>query len=489
MSDGASGAAIERRLMAVALRRMSDQCEMPELTPGCPFFEVGPKGPQCGEQCLDVLAERLPQVNGDKGVEVWDETFFVRRPKPRPRRGPEAEARAFDATEVALRDKDRPTEQCSTVSLLLTLRDQMQTPPHLSPDVEERRYTIQASAGELRARGLPVDDLLRRTIAPQVGGVLTFSVYWREMAQSMGQGEDSLGLPEGDPGWRHVIEAAHAADGSTDEAWQYAFTEPFQSRFMAWARTADESDLIRWAAPEAEAFLRITPEAPSEGDVGQRADWLMDRSTRTYLDEWSESSLMFEWDYLHAQAPGCCAPDIMRERRTDVAAVAKAIAEKARSRWKGEAESRPKFTTNDFTTVAVENLEAGHRDAAVAIFSAVVAVRPDDWEGHNNLGFCLVPEDALSALGHLEKAAELLDEPNSVNLANRVLALHLVGRDHDALALGESGLGSEGPAASWQWVHRDGEPVLSELVRPSDYLGRLLEHIRSDERWKSCNPA
>ncbi|GAB3053343.1 hypothetical protein GCM10027053_12190 [Intrasporangium mesophilum] len=68
-----------------------------------------------------------------------------------------------------------------------------------------------------------------------------------------------------------------------------------------------------------------------------------------------------------------------------------------------------------------------------------------------------------------------------------MLALHLLGRDEEAITLGELAADAQGPASAWQWSHGDGDLTLTELVNPADHLAELLAHIRSGVRWVSCD--
>ncbi len=109
--------------MVVALAAYSDSCTAPSLQPDCPFYELGPQGPVCGEQCKDVLGEvgsgGLPQ----HVVDVDSAYVAVRRPRRvRPRRGPTSSTRPFDAREAFLADRDLPRDKRGVSSLLYELR-------------------------------------------------------------------------------------------------------------------------------------------------------------------------------------------------------------------------------------------------------------------------------------------------------------------------------------------------------------------------------
>jgi len=130
---------------------------------------------------------------------------------------------------------------------------------------------------------------------------------------------------------------------------------------------------------------------------------------------------------------------------------------------------------------AIDHLSDGRIQEAADIFAGLVELRPADGDALNNLGFCLLPLDPSGGLEELERAS-LYPQGNVVlNLANRALALHLVGRDQDALQLAREVMGSEhrgvGRAVMWKHDHDAGELTLESEVDPVQYLGQLSSHL------------
>jgi len=96
-----------------------------------------------------------------------------------------------------------------------------------------------------------------------------------------------------------------------------------------WARTASRDDLIDWNIEEQseEVLLPVNslPEADSQGQ------WLLDRFTSTYLDQWRTESLRREWNHIHSQESAPCSVAEMRLRVLTIDELSKIMAERLAS--------------------------------------------------------------------------------------------------------------------------------------------------------------
>lgn len=482
----------DRQIFVVGLRRMSAQCDVPDLTPECPFYEITSQGPLCGEQCMDLLAETGNGEPSPAEQPLGLGLAAIQRPAPRPRRSPEADARAFDATEILIRDRDRPIEQKTTTFLIKDLRDLLTTPPAYMTDAHERSYRLHASRDELVRRGVDADLIIRCGLAPRVSVSLVFSLLATEILAASGMEDRPVdGLPKPDPQWSALLETARERDGASDVALiPYAMGGVFSYRVRHWMATAPLGDVLGWVAPEEAGFFQPRTQLWTP-DQSSHVEWLVDRFTETYLEDWASGSLAMEWSYLHGRQVGCCPPDLMRERRTDSSEVARLLADLQAKDWSqrsGEPQDR-QFSAHDFTLAAAENLSAGRQEAAAAIFAAVLSLSPGDTDANNNYGFCIMPTDTGRALHHLEKAAATVSDRavEVTNAANRVLALHLLGRDEEACRLAEVAL--ELPPTrvpSFLWRHGPEALKLTDLVDPRLHLEQLYAHLNSETRWDSC---
>jgi hypothetical protein len=68
MTDPLPAAGPERLIFVRALREFSNNCLPPHLEPRCPFFRVGPDGPYCFEECMDLLAVYEPEGPSDTSL-------------------------------------------------------------------------------------------------------------------------------------------------------------------------------------------------------------------------------------------------------------------------------------------------------------------------------------------------------------------------------------------------------------------------------------
>jgi tetratricopeptide (TPR) repeat protein len=125
-------------------------------------------------------------------------------------------------------------------------------------------------------------------------------------------------------------------------------------------------------------------------------------------------------------------------------------------------------------------LTEGEPERAAAIFGAVTEVAPNSADAHNNYGFCLLPIDAHRAMEEFEVANRL--QPDMLlAIANEVLAFHLLGRDQEALALGNSDKAkSLSPQSGSMWnIDANHTLRLSDWNDVHEYLRTLLAHIES----------
>ena len=103
---------------------------------------------------------------------------------------------------------------------------------------------------------------------------------------------------------------------------------------------------------------------------------------------------------------------------------------------------------------------------------------PNNADFHNNLGFCLLPDNPDLALVSLNKADELGYTDKLVNLANRALALILLGRHAVALRLVEDAyeVALDSPdvrGMMWALDSLTTDPVLMTLDDPTVYVAGL----------------
>jgi len=107
---------------------------------------------------------------------------------------------------------------------------------------------------------------------------------------------------------------------------------------------------------------------------------------------------------------------------------------------------------------------------------------PRTLESANNCGFFKLPNNPEAAFSHLAKASASGKFLNLVTVANAVLALHLLGRNAEALALGSSDATAVLPdCRGWMWLVGDDHKLkLSDKLDVRVYLQGLMRHIGAD---------
>jgi hypothetical protein len=459
------------------------------LTPSCPFFTWTANGPACGEQCADLLAV-YGDEDSEQKIDLGGGIALVRhQPMRRPRRGPTASDRPFDARQIALSDEHRPHADRRTVALIGELNSLISLPPSHWTDPGERSYDIRATREQLEVRGFGVEALIRYGI----GGMLPVSITAHILLPIMMEDEHLRPMIESnrsvklevDADWQKYFESAYVADtGNVDadrsDKLHYA-THGFLDRLRTWLEYADLEDIVMWNVPLINMDINRDDEAElSVADTKKTALWAIERFTKSYVPDWTLSSLHLEWLYLHGRRPGPCSPTAMAERRTNVAEVDAAIASDTTDEWLRRRGSKEvDSSASDFIAVAAGHLRNGKPELAAAIFEALTHIDQSDAYALNNYGFCLLILDASAALQALDRANKLFEGQDLTNLANRVLALHLLGRNDEAYALGISEESRNLPSHSGlMWlISQDDELELSDWIDVRAYLKTLMTHI------------
>lgn len=433
--------ALQGQLLAAALTAFSDGCTIPELTRTCPYYVETDIGPTCGEQCRQALAERGVS-RPTESVEVLRGLVMTGVARPIE---VAAGSSPFDATKTMLAELHCSPATANTSTLLLRLRGLAATRPD-DRDGDEAFFGIWS---ELNKRGIPVDAVLRAVVAPAIAEQIMLLI-------------DPV-----DGRWRGIRNAYY------DQAGVQSPAAEFELQVAEWFARLASTDLhsfLKWQSPQI-AILRALRPSPPDSE----ALWLWDRFTGTLLDNWHTSSLVLEWAWSHERFDTSCDPRVLAVRRVDVNEVAGAALERLAELAQIRVDRPPDLAAAQFTEQAAQYLRAGETDAAVDVFTALAYANPADGEALNNLGFCMIPQGAVRALGPLDRAASYPMKSRTVNTVNRALVRHLLQRDEEALEL-LSGL-EPGSEESFVWV----EPVCGSIrldkMQLGDYVVQLVQHI------------
>lgn len=486
----------EREILLRALREYSDTCVAPNLTAHCPFsIDTDAGGRFCEEQCLDLLGRNQAPAAVDE-IDLGAGFSVFRRRRPRPRTGNDAGARPFDARATWLADEDQPLEQWHTVSLIVGLIERLTRPPPADETSRATRHErIVRSIEILEERGLDFESCLKLPMVGRVVSTMTVLLLFAPRGDhaSESTGTSGAGTSQSDlrafvEAWTPALEDMGIAVGNIPENRESAAQRgrhmaALLPRLATWAATAEFDDIVSWRPP-----IGCLPE-PDQRLVEQISPagnrWIFDRFHETYLTNWSTSSLHQEWKWTHGEA-ACPIPESeMKLRHVNESTLAKLIADRAAHRT--DVDSSLQLGT--FERVARELLQSGSREAAAAVFEAVVIEAPDNAEAHNDLGFCLIQDEPSEALDALERARELGYRPAIVNIANRGLCLIKLERYGPASALIDEGfvLAADSPyQPAWLWAPDHGASV--EVVYVDNvavYMARLglaAAQASNDER-------
>jgi Tfp pilus assembly protein PilF len=437
------------RLLYLSLATLSDSCDIPLLTPECPFYQVRNGRPVCAEECRDILAENYPVVGNPDGLSLGPELLAV--PRPKPRRGPDKHERAFDAREVYLRERELPFADQSITSLLTGLKAELLRVgrPLDAPDVDR----LLGIREELENHGVDFELIVRHGFAPTM-----ISAVLRLIDTD---GTDGDGGP-----WREILETVGIHG------------------IVAWIFSANIDDLLHLRLEHSSDDLASATVPRRDRD----ATWLVDRFTVTYMQHWMPSSWAEERRYLHMERKGCCAASVMHERHVDETEVNKYLAEVAMEhlddKAKSSTDSSDTISIDEMAPIALQAIARGRRDDAVSVYRAMEIVRPNDSSVINNLAFCLLPDKPVEALRLFEKAIGLpdVDYPMMTRL-NLALARFLCGDSTGATQeLEEARNLSEPNAVAFMWdvdAAFDGTWETKRVVKLRTYAEDLERFFKS----------
>lgn len=508
----------EKRIFLDALVTYSDACTLPELTPSCPFYEPGPRGPSCGEQC-----RAIAESHGVQSRTVGEFTVggLVLTGRVLPVQSV-AGVDLFDAAQKFISDHHLDPKLQSTTSLLIGLRSALMQ-PLLNPDKEQRHHVLEIW-GELARRGIDIERIVSGALLPLLAHTLvTSAVVQSLMQEDLIRPDYSAVAPTGsDPRksseWAKVLDAAlHSSRASARPQFRkrldsprrlprpavewlsaiakdnesaelifamdtvtYAFSPSFLGKTEEWLSCLLEENLqslLDFAVPPVSVFQALEVVPGCRDDVGL---WIWDRFTKTDLDEWALSSLLLEYRSNRGENFDAAPARIFAERLVPNEDVAELALERT-AKTKGRQTHRKGLQPIHFAASAAHSLRAGDHVAAENIFSGLIELRPTDGEVWNNLGFCQLASDPGKAILSLQRGAALLRKSTPVNVANQILALHLLGEDDLALSLSRNYLETFPEITHdcflWQHPSPDASLEVVSVRNVHKYMTELEQHI------------
>jgi hypothetical protein len=431
----------ESKLLLRALRDFAEDCRVPELNSACPYYEIAADSlPTCAEQCMDILGKHGAPPPTE--VIEFEGGISLRRTKaPRPRRSVSS-AKPYDAGEVYLSESSRPMAEWSTTTVLRRLFELVQLPPHLAASAAQRMEEIdtlrQIFAGSV---DLEFDDLLPAIRQHVFSGALASMV---------------LDVPEElpEPDVLVWIRDGVARPEGRDLQAMTGMVKTGTPRALAWVAGATTDELLAWELGE----------SPTEVDQGQppnlrtlwtmspEVEWLIARSSNTYLHDWSTEAMCLEWRYLHGTGEPPPAQD-MRTRAIPEDELALAMAGRLDARSGPGDSAVAAAVVAGAIPRALELLEQGEYELAATLFEGVLTVSPDNGTAMNCRAFCLVPRFPEESLRLLEQAANCGFNDRRLILANQAMALAVLGRTESVLELADelTGMTQTDGASMFLW--------------------------------------
>jgi hypothetical protein len=517
----------QQRLLAEALVTYSDSCTLPNLTPSCPFYRVENGFATCDTECIQLI-----ESWGDHARSIGEARIgslvLTGRKMPLSAAGP---ADLYDARKAYLEQRSFPVSAQSTGTLLIALGSAFNKVWwHRGSDELLRVNTLWA---ELERRNVPVERVVRSAVIPQVAtqiGMLAATPLLRQdgLWDELTSADELDRIAERALDWAQVLQGCFDHDGGESGVSQriagwidtegtsrhlddifrlqplrepslavaepplsprlgrivadlrvpYAVSTRFTNRVVQWLNRLLADDLaavMSWQAPPIAVFLALPPTAFRD-EVGI---WVWDRFTRTNLDDWATSSLLRESagnddDALDHRA--------WLERSCDADEVAvMALARLTKKLLRPQ--PAPQLSAESFVAVAIGHLESNRPIEAADIFEGLAELRPTDGDVLNNLGFCLMPTNPQEALAVLQRSSLFPMTQRTINAANRVLALLLVGRAEDALVLARESeqlqRSADEPDTCYAWtIDTDPRELrLQAAVNPAHYVSSLIDFL------------
>lgn len=314
----------------------------------------------------------------------------------------------------ATMSSEQPSGQWTTAELLKLVA--MDLKRIRVPDRLRRDTFLTVALGRLAERGLSPDAIVRTGFGRSLlNWIMEEAVVCRSLVLSESRNLDDLPRKE----WVELLlddeSLNEVAPSDLGLAMVKARNGLFQEVGEKWLREAPMAHLIGWKlsgqqspADEDDLYLLNGPSA---------TEWICERFTRTYLDEWSQESLVWEIAYasnrleIESLADFDCR--ILRERRISIDHSTSALAHRL---------SAPMNPYNAEAVRMVEQarekvftaLDNGDLESALRYAEDNVAAFPNESVVRRDFGFCLIgqhPQRALATLElHRPQAADPLTE-------------------------------------------------------------------------------
>lgn len=306
----------------------------------------------------------------------------------------DAAARQFDLAHVCVPSlSDPPAHTWPTAALFRVVTQTLLDEPAWSKSAHRRVVWLTSALARLGERGIPADAIVRTHFGPRIRRQMVIEIVGAYIAVKRGRAEVRQ-IPRTLQEWFPLV----PEDVDLNELLARCLAGPMSDAIGDWIENGALVHVIAWKR-NAEP-VEIEPEDRVVRGGVDATRWLVDRFTRTALDDWARSSLDWELAYLlepetTAGAVGVAAT-LIRERPVSEAMVVRAIARRTREPSLSDevfGGMRPVEVLDNVIALTLRD----ERSAALELARKAVEFSPSRLEFEQALAFLLTPENPAEA--------------------------------------------------------------------------------------------
>ncbi|ULN34735.1 hypothetical protein [Mycolicibacterium smegmatis] len=255
-----------------------------------------------------------------------------------------------------------------------------------------------------------------------------------------------------------------------DELMLHCLTGPLSDEIEAWIQNGALAHIISWRRDA--DLVDVQPEDRVVDGGLDATRWLIDRFTRTALDEWVRPSLDWELAYLSepvatAQAVGITAA-VISERPVSEAMVVKAISRRTRAAGLNDEVFGGMSRVDIMDNIIALSLR-DERTAALELARKAMEFSPSDLEFEQAFAFLQIPDSLIGAERRFLGMQGRRGAPENLLFASLAICAIRQGRISEAMATLEELAKCSDPRRYWLWTPASlmwREPELCETSLP-----------------------
>lgn len=321
---------------------------------------------------------------------------------------PDTGAALFDSSKILLaRGQAWPDETWPTTALLRLVKNSVLDAPYRDP--MRRSLLITTALARLGERGIPADAVIRTCLGPPLVRhiIIQISAFW-VMARDGKADRTQFRVLEP---WLAAIDADSAVAALENPAMPDVVVAAIHGKTgllaQEWVSNAAVAHIIGWRLGD---HLRVElTDSERTLPAGKTAtQWVVDRFTETYLDNWSRISLDWELVFLHSPSATALRTglpvELLNERPTTTKQVIEALARRL-SGSVGDDPVSGGLRPVEIVETIISLLRDGHINEACSLAQDAVQNAPENRQLLNAHAFCLMPIDADLARSTFDRLA------------------------------------------------------------------------------------